>query len=546
MSKKNDNTLVKNASFLMVAALISKIIGLIYKSPLSSTMGKESFGCFQFAQNVYFILLMIASFSIPQAVSKIMAERLAFKRYRDAQRIFKGALLYAAVMGGVVAMVCIVGAPILVPAKMANARLALQFLAPTIFLSGILGVFRGYFQAYRNMLPTSISQIIEQIAVAVVALIMANFMVNRFAGAEENVLRSWSAAGATMGTGAGVTAALLFMLLVYQINRKGIQRRIARDRVSVDESYRDVMKIIMMVVAPIILSAFLYNVNGYINSMIYTSVSGLKGLKNSVVEGLYAECGFFLTLINIPLTLASTAPTSLMPEVSGYYAVGDIETAKEKINKATWLSMFISMPCCVGLFALAHPITRLLFPTTEGTAGYLMMLGVVTVIMNGMSNISNGVLQGIGKARLPMIHAAIALVFDVITVTLLMFFTDLGIYNVVIAMIVYAAVMCVLNDRSMKKELGYKNPWKESYLIPFAAAIPMGIAAFGIYKGIYAVAKSLPATNLIALVPAIGIGACIYFLLYLVLAKPAEETLLAIPGGTKLVKITRKLNMIKK
>ena len=167
MGKKNDNTLVKNASFLMIAALISKIIGLIYKSPLSSTMGKESFGCFQFAQNVYFILLMIASFSIPQAVSKIMAERLAFKRYRDAQRIFKGALLYAVIVGGAVAVICIVGAPILVPDGMANARLALQFLAPTIFVSGILGVFRGYFQAYRNMLPTSISQILEQIAVAV-------------------------------------------------------------------------------------------------------------------------------------------------------------------------------------------------------------------------------------------------------------------------------------------------------------------------------------------------------------------------------------------
>lgn len=84
----------------------------------------------------------------------------------------------------------------------------------------------------------------------------------------------------------------LFMLFVYQVNRKGIQKRIANDKVSVDESYRDVMKIIMMVVAPIILSAFLYNVNGYVNSMIYTSVSGFKGMKSSVVEGLYAECGF--------------------------------------------------------------------------------------------------------------------------------------------------------------------------------------------------------------------------------------------------------------
>ena len=102
MGKKNDNTLVKNASFLMVAALISKIIGMLYKSPLSTTLGSQSFALFQFAQNVYFILLMIASFSIPQAVSKIMAEKIAFHRYKDAQKVFYGALIYAAVAGGIV------------------------------------------------------------------------------------------------------------------------------------------------------------------------------------------------------------------------------------------------------------------------------------------------------------------------------------------------------------------------------------------------------------------------------------------------------------
>ena len=144
MGKKNDNTLVKNASFLMVAALISKIIGMLYKSPLSTTLGSQSFALFQFAQNVYFILLMIASFSIPQAVSKIMAEKIAFHRYKDAQKVFYGALIYAAVAGGIVALICVFGAGILVPDSMANARLALQMLAPTIFMSGLCGVFRGY------------------------------------------------------------------------------------------------------------------------------------------------------------------------------------------------------------------------------------------------------------------------------------------------------------------------------------------------------------------------------------------------------------------
>ena len=544
MGKKNSNTLVKNASFLMVAALISKIIGMIYKSPLSSLLGRESFACFQFAQNVYFILLMISSFSIPQAVSKIMSERIAFKRYRDAQRVFKGALLYAVIAGGIVALICVFGASILVPDSVANARLALQMLAPTIFISGILGVFRGYFQAYRNMMPTSISQIVEQIAVAVVALLMANFMVNHFAGAGEDTLQRWSAAGATIGTGAGVTAALLFMLFVYSVNRKTINRRIARDKVSVDESYQQVMRNIVLIVAPIILSAFIYNVNGYINGVMYTSISDFRGMDNSQVKVLYAEFGFFMTLINIPLTLASTAPTSMIPEVSAHYATGDVKGAIEKINNATWISMLISMPASVGLAVLAKPVTSLLFPSTEGVAGQLMVLGVITVILNSTSNISNGVLQGIGRANVPMINAAISLAVDVVFLAVLLFFTNTGIYAVVIAMIVYAVVMCVLNDRALKKYLGYQNPWKYAYLPPLLATIPMGAVAFAVYKGVRFLAKSLPHSNLLALIPSIALAAAVYFVAYLFIAKPSRQELLSLPGGTKLAVLAQKLKII--
>ena len=542
MSKKeNNNTLVKNATFLMVAALISKIIGMLYKSPLTTLIGRESFACFQFAQNAYFILLMIASFSIPQAVSKIMSERIAFKRYRDAQRVFKGALLYAVIAGGIAALVCIFGASILVPDNMANARLALQMLAPTIFVSGILGVFRGYFQAYRNMLPTSISQILEQIAVATVALLASGFMVHHFANAGEDTLQRWSAAGATMGTGAGVCTAFLFMLFVYRVNHKTIAKKIKNDRVSVNESYRSIMKIILLIAAPIILSAFIYNVNGYINGVMYTSILGWKGVSNSLVKQNYAEYGFFMTLINIPLTLASTAPTSMMPEVSAQYAIGDLEETKRKIDQATWIAMLISIPASVGLAVLAQPVTRLIFPSTEGVAGQLMVIGVITVILNSTSNISNGVLQAIGKANIPMINAAISLGVDIVFLALVLVFTNMGIYAVVLAMVVYALVMCVLNDRALKKYLGYKNPWRSAYFVPILASIPMGIVAVAVYKLVYAVIGS----NFISLIPSSVLAMVVYFVGYLVVAKPKKEDLAALPGGTRLAQVAQKLKILK-
>ncbi len=298
-----------------------------------------------------------------------MAEKIAFKRYKDAQKVFKCALIYVSLAGGAVALLCYFGAPILVPDSMSGARLPLRMLAPTIFLSGILGVFRGYFQAYRNMMPTSLSQIIEQIFVAVMALAMSRVMISHFSGQSDVVVQSWGAAGATMGTGAGVFSALIFMLLVYQLNRRTINKRIQNDHASESSSTGDVMRNIILVVMPIVLSAFIYNVNGTINSYMYSGIDGLKGLDDHTIQTMYAEYSFYMTLINIPLTLASTAPTSMIPEVSAHYAMRDMNGAREKIDKATWLSMFISIPCSVGLAVLAGPITRLLFPRTNGVAG---------------------------------------------------------------------------------------------------------------------------------------------------------------------------------
>ena len=196
-----------------------------------------------------------------------------------------------------------------------------------------------------------------------------------------------------------------------------------------------------------------------INSYMYSGIQGFKGIDHDTITSLYAEYGYYMTLINIPLTLASTAPTSMIPEVSAQYAKRDMDSARDKIDRATWISMFISIPCAVGLAVLAGPITRLLFPRTEGAAAQLMMLGVITIILNGNSNISNGVLQGIGKPNIPMINAAIALVVDVIAMAILLFATDLGVYAIVVAMIIYAVVMCLLNERAMKQYMQYKNPF---------------------------------------------------------------------------------------
>nr|WP_296040528.1 polysaccharide biosynthesis protein [uncultured Blautia sp.] len=537
MNKKNN--LVKNASFLMAAAMISKVIGLLYKSPLSSIVGNMGMGYISLAQNAYMILLMIASFSIPQAVSKLISERIALKDYKNAQKIFRGSLIYAAVVGGIVALVCLFGAHIIIPSNQPNAVLALQILSPTIFLSGILGVYRGYFQAYRNMMPTSISQILEQIFNAAVSLIAAWMFIRYFADGTDGSVAKWGAAGSTVGTTAGVVIALLFMLMVYGVNRKAIKRRVAKDHTHREESYGEILRLIILIVSPIILSSFIYNINGYLNGVLYSEIMGKHGMDADTISMMYAEYAtYFMSIINIPLTLSSAAPTSMIPEVSALYATGDIRETRKRIDQTVQLSMFISIPCAVGLATLSQPIVSLLFGGTNGVAGRLLMLGSFTILLNGMSNISNGVLQGIGKPKIPMLTAAVALVVDVVAVVLLLMFTDLGIYALLVAMIIYAVVVCVMNDFFMKKYLKYKNPWKTAYVSPLIASVVMCAVAGGVYYGLYFLIHS----NVICLGLAVILAAAAYFLVYVIVDKTAAERLSRMPGGSYLVRIADRIH----
>ena len=509
MTQKNN--LLRNASFLMIAALISKVIGLLYKSPLSEIVGEIGIGYYGLAQNAYLILLMIASFSIPQAVSKVIAERLAFKEYKNAQKFFRGALIYTMILSGASALFCLFGAKYMIPSNQPGATLALQVLAPTIFLSGILGVYRGYFQAHSNMLPTSLSQIIEQILNAAVSIGAAWLFIHFFSDGTKEGIAKWGAAGGTVGTGAGVLIALLFMAAAYEVNRKQIARHVRADQTGKEDSYREIFRVLFLIVTPIIFSSFIYNINGYINGVMYSELAGRQGVNSEVVSTLYGEYSvYFLTIINTPLTLAGAVPTSMIPEVSALYAQHRRKAARRKIDEATQLSMFISIPAAVGLAVLAYPITRLLFPNTNGTAGTLLLIGAVTIIFNTNSNVSNGVLQGIGKANLPMWNAAIALVINVGLLVALLQLTSLGIYAVLVATIVYSIVICILNDISMKKYIHYKNPWGTVYLCPLLASIPMGVAAGGIYYLLELVTGS----NLISLLFAIAIGGMIYLSFY--------------------------------
>ena len=164
------NSIVKQASILALAGILVRIIGLLYRSPLTAMILDEGNGYYSTAYNIYALVLLISSYSIPTAISKLISEKIALKEYKNVKRILKCVFIYVCAIAGSAAILLFILAPFIVDV---NAVPALRVLCPTIFLSGLLGVFRGYFQAHKTTVYTSVSQIIEQIFNAVVALLAA-------------------------------------------------------------------------------------------------------------------------------------------------------------------------------------------------------------------------------------------------------------------------------------------------------------------------------------------------------------------------------------
>lgn len=541
-SRKKDG-LIMQAGILAIAGIIVRIIGLLYNSPMNAILGDEGMGYYNTAYYAYTIVLLISSYSIPSAISKVIAQKLAVREYRNAHRIFQCALIYVLVVGSIAGLFVFFGAGFLV--QIDNAIPALRVLAPTIFLSGILGVLRGYFQAHKTMVQTSVSQILEQLLNAGFSIWLAYVLMNAFALRGERESLAMGAAGGAIGTGIGVLTALLFMVAIYGLNKQTIQRRVQRDTHK-DESWGSIFKMIFQVVTPFILSTFIYNANTFINQTIYQSMMiYTKEYTDIMVAAHTGIVGKPVKISNIPIALASAMASALIPGISGDYARGDVKGAREKVARSMKVTMLISIPAAVGIGVLAKPIMWVLYPQRESIDLASMLLSVlsVSVVFYAISTLSNAVLQSIGKLNRPVINAALALVLQTAALVAMIYFLDpvYGPFYYVIAIIIYSLFMCIFNEVAVRKHLAYKQEIDKTFLRPFLSSVVMGIVVFLVYHGLY----YLIPVNILALGVSVIVGAMVYFVLVIRWKAVTEEELVGMPKGYMLVGIAKKTGILK-
>ena len=550
-SKKDSNFLVQG-SILAAASIVSRIIGLLYRLPMTDIIGDTGNNYYSCAFEIYNIMLIISSYSLPLAVSKLVSARIAKGQRKQAYQVFKGALIFATIAGLIVSLIVYLGAEYFTAMLQTPLSIfALKILAPVLIIVALLGVFRGFFQGLGNMIPSAISQIIEQIVNAIVS-IWAAYVLYQYGTKIGNVLgnpekygAAFGAAGGTLGTNIGAVSALLFMLFVFYAYMRVFKKKMRRERNVEVDSFAYIMKILVITIIPVLLSSTIYNISGILDQGIFKNIATLQGYKPEEIDvwwGVFS--GKYKVLINVPISIASAMAASSVPSLAASFAEGNKEAVNNQINAAIRFIMVIAIPCCVGLAVLAKPIFSLLFPSTIATldmATTMMWAGSVAVIFYSLSTLTNGLLQGIDQMKIPVKNAAISLVAHLFLLIFLMLVFRLNIYAVIIANAFFAFLVCILNSIALARYVGYKQEIVKTFVIPAVASLAMGVIAYGAYALCHMITKS----NMISIIFSIIFAVITYAVTLLLLKGLSEEEIRKFPKGYLLVEVAKKFGLLK-
>ena len=398
-SKKE--TFMQSVITLIFSQVLIKLLGLVYNLYLTNRegFGDKGNGIVAASYQIYALLLTISSIGVPNAISKLVSERVAIGDHKGAHRIFKIAFATFAVIGLVGTLMLFFGAHMIAVEwlQIPESEMTLVALSPAIFFVAIASVMRGYFNGRQQIKATARSQTLEQIFKTALTIILVEIV-----AIVSNVSTEWMAAGATLATTLATMVGFGYLYLYYKVRRKEIAQEIKSTVNYKYERVRTIVKKIVLVSLPIAITAILSSINKNIDS--FTVVRSLKQfLPDDVAVSQYGILGGKVdTLTSLPLSINVAFSTALVPAISAAKAKKDRKTIKQKTTFSLLVSMLIGLPCTIGMCIFAGPILNLLYPNaSDGTV--ILQISSLTILFTILDQTINGALQGYGLLRIPAI-----------------------------------------------------------------------------------------------------------------------------------------------
>jgi len=554
----------KGFTILSAASIINKLLGVLYVPILTLILGNVGNGIYNAGYTIYQLVFMITNAGIPVAISKLISEQVAAGRYDVSYRTLKisGTLIVS--IGAVTSILTgVLAKPLSHLIGWPESYLTILALSPTMLFTAISCAFRGYFQGRSNMVPTGISQIIEQALNSTLTIIFA-WLMYRFGynyavahgitgDAELNFEAvKFAAAGGTVGTSLGALGSALYLYRRYLKSRADIlaelPRSVASDKILY--STKNILKKIFQYSIPITLgSVAIYTAN--LIDLSFTKsrliASGFSVAEANALYGIFSTQ--YLKVLFIPVTIATALATTILPSVSAASAVGNIPLLRSRITKSIKTILMISVPAAVGMAVLAQPIINILFPTAPDGADLLIM-GSWTLILISMVSVQTAILQGIGKTYIPTTHLMLGLIMKLIVNYNLIGIREINIKGALAGSAACYILAFYLNYRSIKKYTGVRLSVKRLFNRPLSVSIIMGLFVWLIYEGFMFMTgwlvKSVFFRNVICGGLAILAGCLIYYLLMIIARGITADDIRSLPMGERILAATRKVVFVRK
>ena len=525
---------IKGAAILAIAGIVSKVLGAIYRIPLGRIIGSEGMAYYQTAYDLYILMLTFSAYSIPIAISKLVSEKIELGRRDEAHKTFKVALSLIAFLGLSLSALLFFNAQGFVAAvKNPGAYVAVLCVAPAIFTVSLSGAFRGYFQGMQNMTPSGISQVTEQLARVVFGFILAVMFLS--AGYEA------SAGGAVFGTTIGGLVSFFTLFYIYRRKKHEIRMGILSAGKMKMESSLNIIKRIVVFSVPITIGGSIMPVMTVIDTFIVMDRLQAAGFSLETATSLLGQLkGMAGAFINLPQVFTIALAASLVPAISESITRNDFGGAARKSELAIRLSLIIGLPAAFGLFILSDPIMKLMYPAEPATLGMVLRYLSMAVIFLTLVQTMTGILQGMGKERIPVVNMVIGALVKLVVSYTLTSIPFINIRGAAIGTVAGYGVSAILNLSAIIKHQRSGMRVSKIVMKPAIATVAMMAAAYFSYSLFFGALER----NSVATLLSVAIAALVYVVVLILIKGIAIEELEMAPGGKRLSKILKKKGLL--
>lgn len=575
-TKRKTQSFIRGALVLMIANFIVKIIGAVFKIPLTNLIGDDGNGYFNVAYQIYTFMFIIATAGFPVAISKMVSESMARGAEKDARRVFKVAFGFLTVVGLIGTLILFLFADKLAAVVgIPDASFGITVIAPAVFFVALTSAYRGYFQGRQNMYPTAFSEVIESSCKMVIGLVTASLFMNMTVNeslssnvnfearqiASSHIRTVYASSGATFGVMFGTFTAFLFLSCVYFFYRR--KRSPLSGANSEMRSSGIILKELIMIAIPITIGASVSSLTTLIDMATisrrlvirpevfdrysFMFAEGTEFFKKAAAEGwsgaellsqkaaaLYGMyTGKALTMFNLPLTLVVALGTSVVPAVAAAVSSSKRNEAKKITESTLRIAALFAAPCAIGMAVLSKELLNLLFKTYN--AHSVLSILALAIIPVGIVQVSNSILQAYGKVNKPVIHMIIGGTVKI----LVNFFCIpyLGIDGAPVGTVVCYLIIAVLNITSIIRISGIEFKWSSFIIKPVAAAVIMGAVGF-------VMSSFLPISRVLCIVE-IGVCAIVYIIGIFAVRAVCKDDVLMLPKGEKIAVLLERYGLLK-